>query len=49
MIKHPKLPDRWDVDVDLLAVGSSSGGLTAAIMAHDLGNLNQRNHRSTSR
>lgn len=37
MIKHHKLPNKWDVDVDLLAVGSSSGGLTAAIVAHDLG------------
>lgn len=37
MIKHSKLPEKWDVDVDLVAVGSSSGGLTAAIMAHDLG------------
>lgn len=37
MIKHSRIPDKWDLEVDLLAVGSSSGGLTAAIMGHDLG------------
>lgn len=37
MIKHIKIPDRWDLEVDLVAVGSSTGGLTAAIMGHDLG------------
>ncbi|MBI4299865.1 MAG: FAD-binding protein [Chloroflexi bacterium] len=31
------LPDKWDLEVDLVAVGSSSGGLTAAIVGHDLG------------
>ncbi|MBW2425814.1 MAG: FAD-binding protein, partial [Deltaproteobacteria bacterium] len=28
---------RWDLEVDLLALGSGLGGLTAAIVAHDLG------------
>ena len=37
MIQHAKVPDRWDVEVDLVSVGSSSGGLTAAIVGHDLG------------
>jgi len=37
MVKQAKVPDRWDVEVDLVSVGSSSGGLTAAIIAHDLG------------
>jgi 3-oxosteroid 1-dehydrogenase len=36
MIKH-RVPQRWDLEVDLVAVGSSSGGLTAAIVGHDLG------------
>jgi 3-oxosteroid 1-dehydrogenase len=37
VINHSKVPEKWDVEVDLVAVGSSSGGLTAAIMGHDLG------------
>lgn len=37
MIKHAKVPDKWDMEVDLVSVGSSSGGLTAAIVGHDLG------------
>ena len=37
MVKQAKVPDRWDVEVDLVSVGSSSGGLTAAIIGHDLG------------
>src|SRR4030042_600654 len=36
MIKH-KVPQSWDLEVDVGAVGSSSGGLTAAIVGHDLG------------
>ena len=36
MIKH-KVPQKWDLEVDLVAVGSSSGGLTAAVVGHDLG------------
>jgi 3-oxosteroid 1-dehydrogenase len=28
---------RWDLEVDVLALGSGLGGLTAAIVAHDLG------------
>jgi len=37
MIKHSKLPDKWDIEVDLVAVGSSTGGFMAAILGHDLG------------
>jgi succinate dehydrogenase/fumarate reductase flavoprotein subunit len=37
MSKESKLPDKWDVEVDLVVVGSSSGALTAACKAHDLG------------
>jgi 3-oxosteroid 1-dehydrogenase len=37
MIEHARAPDKWDVEVDLVSVGSSSGGLTAAILGHDLG------------
>jgi len=29
--------DSWDLEVDLVAAGSGLGGLTAAIVAHDLG------------
>ncbi len=36
MIKH-LVPEKWDLEVDLVAVGSSAGGLVAAIMACDLG------------
>ncbi len=36
MIKH-MVPGKWDLEVDLVAVGSSAGGLTAAIMARDHG------------
>jgi 3-oxosteroid 1-dehydrogenase len=31
------LPERWDLEVDLVAVGSGLGGVTAAIVAHDRG------------
>jgi len=37
MATHTRQPDRWDMEADLIAVGSSTGGLTAAIMGHDLG------------
>src|SRR5512136_425691 len=37
MVRQTKIPDHWDLEVDLLSVGSSMGGLTAAIKAHDLG------------
>ena len=37
MIKQTRVPDKWDMEVDVVAVGSSGGGLTAAILAHDLG------------
>ncbi|MCX5998667.1 MAG: FAD-binding protein, partial [Chloroflexi bacterium] len=36
MIKDT-IVDKWDLEVDLVAVGSSSGGLVAAMVAHDLG------------
>ncbi len=32
-----KPPAKWDLEVDLVALGSSSGGLTAALVGHDLG------------
>jgi 3-oxosteroid 1-dehydrogenase len=31
------LPDKWDMEADLVAIGSGIGGLSAAITAHDLG------------
>src|SRR5262245_6116806 len=31
------LPERWDEEVDLVAIGSGIGGLSAAITAHDGG------------
>ena len=31
------LPDRWDIETDLVAIGSGIGGLSAAITAHDHG------------
>jgi 3-oxosteroid 1-dehydrogenase len=31
------LPDRWDEEADLVAIGSGIGGLSAAITAHDNG------------
>ncbi len=37
MIDQSRMPDKWDLEVDLLVVGSSCGGLTAACKAHDLG------------
>jgi len=30
-------PENWDLEVDLVCVGSGLGGITAAIVAHDLG------------
>ncbi|MCE7796572.1 FAD-binding protein [Sphingobium sufflavum] len=30
-------PAQWDIEVDLVAIGSGCGGLAAAITAHDLG------------
>ena len=30
-------PKNWDLEVDLIAVGSGCGSMTAAIVAHDLG------------
>ena len=37
MVKQTKLPQGWDVEVDLVSVGSSSGGFAAVILGHDLG------------
>jgi 3-oxosteroid 1-dehydrogenase len=37
MLKRNDIPEKWDVEVDLVAAGASSGGLTAVIMGHDLG------------
>ncbi|OGO02636.1 MAG: hypothetical protein A2Y72_04230 [Chloroflexi bacterium RBG_13_53_26] len=37
MVKNNGIPDRWDMEVDLVSVGSSMGGLSAAIYGHDLG------------
>ena len=37
MTEVSKIPERWDLEVDLVSVGSSSGGLIAAILGHDLG------------
>ena len=34
---NTKVPEKWDLEVDLVSVGSSTGGLAAAIMGHDLG------------
>ena len=31
------LPERWDMEADVVAIGSGIGGLSAAITAHDLG------------
>lgn len=31
------LPDRWDMEADLVSVGSGAGGLAAAVTAHDHG------------
>lgn len=36
-MRMQKVPERWDLEADLVAVGSSSGGLVAAIVGHDLG------------
>jgi len=37
MAKQVSTPERWDIEADLVAIGSSSGGLVAAITGHDLG------------
>jgi 3-oxosteroid 1-dehydrogenase len=31
------MPARWDLEVDVVSIGSGLGGLSAAIVAHDLG------------
>jgi len=31
------LPEKWDIEVDLVSIGSGIGGLSAAITAHDKG------------
>jgi 3-oxosteroid 1-dehydrogenase len=30
-------PDKWDLETDFISIGSGIGGMTAAIIAHDLG------------
>ncbi len=37
MILNNNVPPKWDLEVDLAAMGASSGGLAAVIMGHDLG------------
>lgn len=37
MTKGSNVPERWDIEVDLVSVGSSTGGLAAAIVGHDQG------------
>ncbi|MBM3132077.1 MAG: FAD-binding protein [Chloroflexi bacterium] len=37
MVKDSGVHRHWDMEVDLVAVGASSGGLAAVILGHDLG------------
>jgi succinate dehydrogenase/fumarate reductase flavoprotein subunit len=37
MVLRDNVPERWDMEVDLVAMGASSGGLAAVIKGHDLG------------
>jgi len=37
MILKNGVPERWDLEVDLVAMGASSGGLAAVIKGHDMG------------
>ena len=37
MIDQGNTPEKWDMEVDLVVVGSSAGGLAAACKAHELG------------
>lgn len=37
MVLISNLPERWDEEVDLVAIGSGIGGLSSAITAHDRG------------
>ena len=37
MTKMYDIPEKWDLEVDLVAMGGSSGGLAAVIKGHDLG------------
>jgi succinate dehydrogenase/fumarate reductase flavoprotein subunit len=37
MILKNEVPERWDLEVDLVAMGASSGGLAAVIKGHDMG------------
>ncbi|MBW2274102.1 MAG: FAD-binding protein [Deltaproteobacteria bacterium] len=37
MVRGSEAPERWDLEVDWVCAGSSSGGLLAAIVARDLG------------
>jgi 3-oxosteroid 1-dehydrogenase len=36
-MRPTKFPEKWDLEVDLVSMGASSGGLAAVIMGHDLG------------
>ena len=37
MVLKNNVPEKWDVEVDLVAMGASSGGLAAVIHGNDLG------------
>ena len=37
MVRQLGIPAKWDMEADLVCVGSSAGGLVAAIVGHDLG------------
>lgn len=37
MVKQGKVPATWDLEVDIVSVGSSTGGFSGAIIGHDLG------------
>lgn len=37
MLHEQQAPENWDLEVDLICAGSSSGGLLAAIVGHDHG------------
>lgn len=37
MALRSRVPKKWDLEVDLVAMGASSGGLAAVILGHDLG------------
>jgi len=37
MVLQDNAPERWDIEVDLVAMGASSGGLAAVIKGYDRG------------